>query len=166
MSLPAGFLSFVPTVPAPPCSYPSGDLVRCQNISPLAQAGDLCPCSHPSLRVPSKVGTGGLLGQPRQLAPHAHLEGRESREWYPSKHLKTRPRGVLTVHPHCQTSDGFKCENASHLSMVSTLQAFLSAKSSLFKKKYDILNSANVHLLNIAILRHLKLCNFSKMKCL
>ena len=34
--------------------------------------------------------------------------------------------------PHCQTSDSFKCENASCLSMVSTLQAFLSAKSALF----------------------------------
>ena len=34
--------------------------------------------------------------------------------------------------PHCQTSDSFKCENASRLSMVSTLQAFLSAKSALF----------------------------------
>lgn len=96
--LPAGFLSFVPALPAPLCSCPSGDSVRRQNISPLAQAGDLCPCRHPSLRVPRKVGTGGLLGQPRQLAPHAHLEG-ESRVWHPSKHLRTRPWGVLTVQP-------------------------------------------------------------------
>ena len=63
------FLSFIPAVPALLCSCPSGDSLRRQNISPLAQAGDLYPCSHPSLRIPRKVGTGGLLGQPRQLAP-------------------------------------------------------------------------------------------------